>query len=160
MESSEGNRKLHHWPHLLDWFGNLLYVVVSGMMSAFPGWAIAHIPPLSSIEVLSVLLSAVSIIFCFPIMLLSQLDINSPWGIVSPRILGSIGKCPFSWAFFYFECFVLAAICGGAMYLLTLRDPGLIVWILPLHVAALVLFARLLGRLAWRLADAMAVESK
>jgi DNA-directed RNA polymerase subunit RPC12/RpoP len=160
MESSEGNRKLHHWPHLLDWFGNLLYVVVSGMMSALPGWAIGQIPLLNSMTGLPALLSAVSILFCFPIMLLSQLDINSPWGIVSPRMVRSLAICPFSWAFFYFECSLLLAVCGGAMYLATLRDPGLVIWILPLHVASLILFARLLGRLAWRLADAMAIESK
>ena len=158
MESSEGNRKIHHWPSLPDWFGYLLYSVMAVMTSAIPGFAISHIPPLNTMPGLDFLLSMVSIIFCMPIVLMSQLDINSPWGVASGRILASVARCPFSWAFFYLECILLTAICGGATYLVAKDRPGMIVWFLPVYVAALILIARLMGRLAWRLAEAMAIE--
>jgi hypothetical protein len=90
--------------------------------------------------------------------MLSQLDINSAAGIVSGRILASTKRCPFSWMFFYLENAILAAICGAATYGVAMNDPSAALWLVPLYVAAMIVFARLLGRLAWRLAEAMPLE--
>jgi DNA-directed RNA polymerase subunit RPC12/RpoP len=160
MESSEGNRQIHHWPGLLDWFANLFYLGISISMSILPGWAVGQIPPLNTEPGLAILLGSVSLVVCIPMVILSQLDINSPFGIASGRMLGSLLRCPFSWAFFYLEWLAIVVICDGATYLAAKRNPELTIWILPLWVAGIMLFARLLGRLAWRLADAMAVETK
>ena len=48
MESSEGNRQILIGQTFSIGSVVLLYVVVGAMMSAVPGWAIGHIPPLSS----------------------------------------------------------------------------------------------------------------
>jgi DNA-directed RNA polymerase subunit RPC12/RpoP len=155
MESSEGNRVIHHWPSLPDWFASLLYLGVALPLSGAPGWAIAHIPSIAADPRWVAIANAASIFILFPIVMLSQLDINSPAGLLSGRVLASIKRCPFSWTFFYFEIAVMAAICGGAMYVVETRYPSATLWLVPLYVAALILFARLIGRLAWRLAEAM-----
>ena len=129
-------------------------------MSALPGWAIGHIPGVGDDPRVTALLSAGSILILLPIIMLSQLDINSPAGILSGRILGSLLRCPFSWMLFYFEITVLAAICGGATYLVLEHYPNALLWLVLLYTAAVILFARLLGRLAWRLAEAMPLEEE
>jgi hypothetical protein len=62
--------------------------------------------------------------------------------------------------FFYFEIMAMAAICGGATYLVEEHYPSAALWLMLLYMAALILFARLLGRLAWRLAEAMPLEDE
>ena len=160
MESSEGNRKIHGWPVFTDWLASLLYVGVAIPMSAVPGFAISRIPAIQSNPELSAMLPGISIFAFLPIVMLSQLDINSPAGILSGRILGSLLRCPFSWITFYIEIAILAAICVGATYWVEQNYPGAGQWLMPLYVAAMILSARLLGRLAWRLAEAMAIEEK
>jgi hypothetical protein len=176
-ESSNGNKYVHSWPSFLDWFGSLLYVIVGGMMSAIPGWVLGLIPPISSSPGLPELLTAISVGVCFPIVLLSQLDCDTPLGVASGRVLLSLKTCPFSWAFFYFECAIIAAVSflatvlvvGGPEALVravTLRgqtinlldNPLTLLWLVPLYVLALIVVSRLLGRLGWRLAEAMPLE--
>jgi hypothetical protein len=41
-----------------------------------------------------------------------------------------------------------------------MKYPTATLWLVPLYVAAMILFARLLGRLAWRLAEAMPIEEE
>ena len=94
------------------------------------------------------LLAAGSTLFCLPIVLMSQLDIDSPWGVVSGRVLRSLAKCPFSWLLFYLEIALLAAACGTATLYLAGQQPNNAVWLVPMYFSALLLFARLLGRLA------------
>jgi hypothetical protein len=155
MESSEGNRTIHHWPSLPDWFVSLLYLGVALPFSGILGWVISFIPAVAADPRWVALANGASIFIFFPIVMLSQLDINSPAGLVSARILTSLKRCPFSWAFFYFENAVMAAICGGATYFVETKYPNATLWLVPLYVLALILFARLIGRLAWRLAEAM-----
>jgi hypothetical protein len=123
------------------------------------------------------LLTALSVGICFPIILLSQLDTGTPLGVASGRVLSSMKTCPFSWMFFYFECAVIAAICFLATVLvvsgpeelvrtITFRGqaidfmgrPLTLLWLVPLYVLALIIMARLLGRLGWRLAEAMPLD--
>ncbi len=158
MESSEGNRIVHHWPAFTDWFAALLWVGVAVPFSAVPGWAISQIPNVGAAPEVRAILTVASILVFLPIIMLSQLDINSPAGILSGRILKSLLKCPFSWMLFYFEIATLAAICGMATYFVAQNYPSAALWLMLLYTASLILFARLLGRLAWRLAEAMPLE--
>lgn len=176
-ESSNGNRSVYSWPTFLDWFGSLPYVIVGGMMSAVPGWAIGLIPPIASSPGMSEIVTAISVGVCFPIALLSHLDCDTPLGVASGRVLSSLRKCPFSWAFFYIECAIIVAICyivtvlvvggpGEVVRTVTFRgqairimeSPLTFLWLVPLYVLALIIMARLLGRLGWRLAEAMPLE--
>ena len=160
MESSEGNRTVYNWPVFTDWFASLLYLGIALPMSAIPGWAIGLIPGIASQPQMTTLLNGLSVLIFLPIIMLSQLDINSPAGVLSGRILASLQRCPFSWILFYIENAVMLAICGGVTYLVIENYPDAFLWLMFLYSAALILFARLLGRLAWRLAEAMPIEAE
>jgi DNA-directed RNA polymerase subunit RPC12/RpoP len=160
METSEGNRTVYHWPGFTDWLASLLWFGVAVPFSALPGWAIGQIPGVGNDPHLPAVITAGSILILLPIIMLSQLDINSPAGLLSGRILASLARCPFSWMFFYVEIAALAAICGGSTYFVATKYPNAVLWLVLLYVAALLLFARLMGRLAWRLAEAMPIEEE
>jgi hypothetical protein len=160
MESSEGNRAVYHWPVFTDWLASLLWFGVAVPFSAIPGWAIGHIPGIGNDPHMPAAITAASILIFLPVIMLSQLDINSPAGLLSGRILASFARCPFSWMLLYFEITVLAAICGGATYFVVTNYPNASLWLMLLYVAALILFARLMGRLAWVLAEAMPIEEE
>jgi len=100
-----------------------------------------------------VLLFLGSMIVFFPIILLSQLEVGSPFGISSARVLASLVRLPFTWLFFFAELTALAAGWIGLTFLVDMFVPVLDVLTTPLFVAALFLAARLLGRLGWKLAE-------
>jgi hypothetical protein len=157
MESSEGNRSVQHWPGFTDWLGSLLWAGVALPFSALPGWALGQIPVLSQGVYAKALINDIGVIIFLPIIMLSQLDINSPAGVVSGRILRSLMHCPFSWLFFYCELALLDLACGGAAYLVFQYAPSWFLWLTFVFALAVILYARLLGRLAWRLAEAMPI---
>jgi DNA-directed RNA polymerase subunit RPC12/RpoP len=157
-ESSEGNERVYNWPStsFLDWLPEFGYLLIAVLVSAFPGWLIGQFAvddPLAKVAVF-----AVGIMVCLPIVLLSQLDMTSPWGAVSGRVLASLGRCPISWMLFYAEIALLAAAWGAVAYAAVRFVPGLIFVAVPLFVAGLFLYARLMGRLGWKLAETMAID--
>jgi hypothetical protein len=145
-ESSEGNKQVQAWPRIFDSMGDFFLFAVAGMVSAFPGWLVGELfVERFEWKALSV---AVSMLLCFPIVLLSQLDISSMWAVVSPKVLRSMARCPFSWLTIYFESAAIMAVCLASAYSGSL-------WLLVfVSMAGMLLYARLLGRLAWRLAEA------
>ena len=153
-ESSEGNNQISHWPtvNITEWFAELVYLLIAGSASAVPGGLIGQfVAPDSPQRALWI---AGSVWLCFPVVLLSQLDVSSPFAILSGKVLASLVRCPFSLMLFYIEsglliagC-VLAAMFNGRLMLF-------LVIVIPLSMAAVLLYARLLGRLAWKLAESM-----
>jgi hypothetical protein len=85
-------------------------------------------------------------------MYLSQLASSSPWSIASGKVLANMARRPFSCLLFYFESALLAAICTAAGVWSAQYHHLAPVLLAPLYVAALLLFCRLMGRLAWRIA--------
>ena len=53
---------------------------------------------------------------------------------------------------------MIVAMCLTATYFVLENFPGAFLWLMIPYAAALILFARLLGRLAWRLAEAMPLK--
>jgi DNA-directed RNA polymerase subunit RPC12/RpoP len=152
-ESSEGAKNVHNWPAFHDWFASLLTVTVAGMMSEFPGWAIGALLPIP-LWARELLISASFWIF-FPLMILSQLDIGSMWAIFSPRVLRSMLRCPFSWLTFYVETAAILFGCIAISVLAAVFDMYVVLVASLVGGFALLLYARLLGRLGWRLAEAL-----
>jgi DNA-directed RNA polymerase subunit M/transcription elongation factor TFIIS len=152
-ESSEGVKEIQSWPGLLDWFGSFFAFAVAAIMSAFPGWAIGHFVPHDGLVLTLVI--AGSVLVSFPVIVLSQLDIGSVWGVLSPRVLKSMLQCPFSWLTFLVQTAAIAAAwIAASLFALGFGFNPLIV-AAPLGTIGLFLYARLLGRLGWRLAEAM-----
>jgi hypothetical protein len=99
-------------------------------------------------------LGALSTVLFVPIVYLSQLDLGEPWGVLSGRIFASLGRCFGSWLLFYIEIVLLWGGCAALC--LWMLSWGVHVSLLPpLVVAAVILYGRLLGRLAWKLAESM-----
>jgi hypothetical protein len=152
-ESSEGVKEIQSWPSLLDWFGSFLAFAVAVIVSAFPGWAIGRLLPRD--ELTQTLVIAASMLVSFPVIVLSQLDVGSMWGVLSPRVLKSMLRCPFSWMTFFVQTAMIAAAwIAASLFALGFGVNPLIV-AAPLGTIGLFLYARLLGRLGWRLAEVM-----
>jgi len=153
-ESSEGNDQIHGRPSTnpTDWFGESIYLTFALLAAAAPGWIIAR---LFSGDALGVTLgTAASIVALFPLTLLSQLDLDSPWALLSPRVLLGLCQAPFSWLLLMAESVLLAAAPLAAI-VATAQWSTLVIIVaaLPVVAAAMVYF-RLLGRLAWTLREA------
>jgi hypothetical protein len=106
-------------------------------------------------------IAAATWLVCFPVALLSALEQSSAFAVVSPRILYSLVRCAGPWLLFVVETLVVGA---GVGYLLLRAVAGsraffyLVPW---LATAAVLLYMRLIGRLAWWIADMMpAVEDE
>jgi hypothetical protein len=153
VESSEGNDQVYAWPtaNVIDWFPELIYLVIAALVSAFPGWFIARNVAVDSAE--RVLWVGGSLLICFPIVVLSQLHSSSAAAVLSGGVLLSVLFKPISWAFFYLEAALLAAMCVAATIAVASAGTLLAVLLVPLYVLALFVYFRLLGRLGWYLAE-------
>jgi hypothetical protein len=152
-ESSEGNDSIQNWPAptFSEWLGEFLYMVVACLVSPLPGWLIGrtvHDPAIQA------LLFVGSIVICLPVIMLSQLDVGSAFAIASPRVIASMVRLPVTWLMFYAEMMVLIAVCVAAT-LVAFAFPVLLLIVVPMYMAAIILAARILGRLAWKLAESM-----
>jgi hypothetical protein len=158
VESSEGNVQIYRWPpaNVVEWLPEMIQVVVAGFVSPFPAWLIAQFVAADSTG--GAVAVAGSVLITLPIVLLSQFDVDSPWAILSGRVLASLVRCPFSWLMFYLEVAVLVAGCVAATYYGGQLGPLMLAVLIPLYVAAVLLWARLLGRLGWKLAESMPVS--
>jgi hypothetical protein len=158
-ESSEGNATVHSWPsgNILDWLPEFLYLLVAFLVSLGPGCILARFgggdPDLTAVCV------AIGVLLAFPIVVLSQLDNGSMFGILSYRVLISLGRCLFSWTTFYIETGALFALCALVAYFAEHTHILFTLLFTPLFVMSVFLYGRLLGRLGWRLADAMPAQS-
>jgi hypothetical protein len=152
-ESSEGVKQIQDWPSLMDWFGNFLALVIAAMVSGFPGYATSFLLPQD--EIVRTIAIAASVVVSFPVVVLSQLDVGSMWGVLSPRILQSMLRCPISWFTFLVQSALIAAACIAATIYAAEAGWHPLLVAAPLGTTALFLYARLLGRLGWRLAETM-----
>ncbi len=169
-DSAAGNDRIENWPEaiFLDWaldglylLGSLVVAVVAGM---FLQWLLE---PVGLPEEMGVFGGVAAV---FPIALLSMLERGSPLGLISPAVWDSLWRRRGAWATFYIASVILAAATMGLTAVIVLL-PGLVAMplVVTLFVGALLLYFRLLGRLAWccssgperrRPRPAVAVEEK
>ncbi len=146
-ESSEGSDRLYDPPSAApyEWLGQMLYVGLAMAASPILGWALgtAFSEP--------VLGMAISAFVCFPIALLSSLERSSPLEIVSTRIFGSLVRRPGHWLLFYLQTGLLMGLFLMGTQLLG----KYLLLAIPLGMFLSVVYFRLLGRLAWWLAESM-----
>jgi hypothetical protein len=89
--------------------------------------------------------------FLFPIFLLSTLETNS-LSPFSPPLWGSVVKQPAPWIVFYVLSSVIIGACG-VLTVVLVRRMGMVAALAagPLWAAGMLIYARLLGRLAWKI---------
>lgn len=160
-ESSEGNNKLYDPPGMmfLDWVGESFYVVFATAIAIAPGMLVWRFVP-NLPEWAGPAAALVSWMALFPMFLLSQLQNGTPLEFFSPRLGSSIGKCPGPWLLFYAESVLVVGGCVGAVIGLQMTSPWLVVVSVLLVSLASFLYFRLLGRLAWWLAERTPAEDE
>jgi len=154
QETASGN-DLITWPEdtWRDRFWKLLYVGYLAVLAALAGAGVASLLEWQT----GIFWPALAITGCvlFPIILLSSLERDSTWAVLSPVIVRSLFVVMWGWLVFYsFAALlgVLAALPIGAGYYLRHQFAG-VVLAAPVAAAAVLIYARLLGRLAWRITE-------
>jgi hypothetical protein len=148
---------------LIDGWGKLAYVGWLFMCSAIPVgamwqlggdalWGSVNLWWIAALAVLTVL---------FPLVTLSSMASSSHWLIVDRRMMISMAKRPHVIVLLWLLSGALAAGCAWLGYSLMLRTEWSMYWALPVCVgtawsAALLIYARLLGRAGWRLSQSFA----
>jgi len=157
-ESSEGNENICGWPkvNFIESMTDLAYVFTAAMFSAAPGWIVGHFA--AQQPAAQLLWAAGSLILFFPVVFLSQLEANSPWALFSGHVVVSLARRPFSCLLFYVEAVLLAALCAAAVFYTAPLHHLVPVLFAPLFVGAGLIYGRLLGRLAWRIAVSTEVK--
>lgn len=155
VESSEGNDEVPNWPANSpgDWVGEFLYMLFAFLVGPVPGWLLGRY--VVQDQAATAALFAGSLLLALPLVLLSQLDTGSAFGVASPRVIASLFRCPLSWVLFYVEVALVAGVCFGTILLLEAISPKLGYAAIPIFIGGLFLAARILGRLAWKLAETM-----
>jgi DNA-directed RNA polymerase subunit M/transcription elongation factor TFIIS len=155
-ESSEGHDRLHEPPEWspFDWLGAGMYLLAACGASAWPSvlaWQFGGALPLTA----RIAAGAGAALLLFPLAMLGALLESSPFGVISPRLFSTLGRCSGQWLLFYVLSAALAAAAGAvATGLMYSTSWGL--FVLPVIAMAFALaYMRLLGRLAWWIGDAM-----
>ena len=147
-DTAAGNDKIENWPDTLwiDWISEGLYVVNPLLGSVAPGYFLNWLLKLTG--PVSWLIVAGSFIVLFPILLLSVLEGNFPLKILSLPVLASVVVAFPIWVVFYIETAILAGLAAWGGYCLAMKPYFGIAAVSFILVTALVIYFRLLGRLA------------
>jgi DNA-directed RNA polymerase subunit RPC12/RpoP len=157
-QSAAGADRIAEWPpmNFIMSMSEMLPVTVAAIFTAAPGWMLGRLVAQEPWQL--ALLTCGTLILGFPSTLLSQLAGNSTWDVIDLRVLGAMVRCPFSMMLFYLESACLAIVCVAAAVALFHYHYALPLVLAPLFVGLLILYARLLGRLGWRLSEVMPPE--
>lgn len=150
-ESSDGNDQLHDLPttNPTDWFGEAFTIGLGAMAAAAPGYIVGQLAG----GMIAAPAGLLSLLLLYPVVLLSQLEVGSPMAVFAPKLarsmLGSLG----TWLLFNVQSFCLAmAPLAGAWAVGRLGMLGIVAAV-PVVLAAIFVYYRLIGRLAWVLAE-------
>jgi DNA-directed RNA polymerase subunit RPC12/RpoP len=155
-ESSEGNDRLQEPPHWtsFDWFGEVSFFAIAAAFSALPAWLSTKLALGLTLEG-QIAVATGAFLVVFPIVLLSALEQGSPLDVLSPRVLASLGRCAGPWLLFYLESAALGAVVVAAAWAVLTEKPALVLLLPWLVVGAAIVYMRLIGRLAWWIAEVM-----
>lgn len=157
-QSAVGAQRIDDWPSLnfIHSMSEMLPLGVAMVLSAMPGWVLGQLLSLERWQ--NALLAAGSLILGLPIVLLSQLSGNSTWELINLKVVGAAVRCPFSMILFYIQSAFLVAVSVVAINFAWQRNPYLILATSPLFVLCIIYYARLLGRLGWRLSEKITID--
>ncbi len=149
-DTAYGYEQVEAWPDglFVDWALDSFFVLVALALSVLPGIGLGAVvrspglPPWS--------FPAASVLVLFPIILLSMLEANSLSVPLSGWVCRSWIRKWWAWGLFYLETLGPAAAIGLVIRGLQAEFvPMALAVLAPFIVAALMIYFRLLGRLAW-----------
>jgi DNA-directed RNA polymerase subunit RPC12/RpoP len=149
--TATGCDAIESWPGavFLDWMGDGLWLFAAFAMAMVPGAAVAWLLGRWQIP-----LMAVSWFFCFPFLLLSMLETNTVFGMISIPIARTFASATAGWIKFY-ATIGLLLIANAIIDVIAfhLNQFAGIVVISLLQTVPWLIYFRLLGRLAWYCSD-------
>jgi DNA-directed RNA polymerase subunit RPC12/RpoP len=154
QDTAAGSDKVTAWPepNWREWFWKLLY---AGTMFVLTGLASGGVALLVELQTgqLGVPLF-IAAFFLFPVFLLSSLEADSFWMPASWVVLRSLVFLGWCWIIFYLEAGLLAAGWLGLVLLAVPAHPYVtVLGAGPILSAIVLIYARLLGRLGWKITD-------
>ena len=161
-ETAAGRDRIDDFPRLLDyrdWFGDALFVVNSFVLCSLPAAALGWLADLAGCEPgLASLAGGQALLGLFPIVLLSMLENDSRIAPFSPLVFHSLGRHGRAWGIFYAESAALGLvppIAMAAIINMPMPFAAVFAWLLfpMIFSATLMIYFRLLGRLAWCCSD-------
>ncbi len=151
--TSFGHDQVEDWPPgmFVDWMFDFLYFFLAAVVSIVPAAA-----PVWAFDLIGIhawpLLFLIPLLFSmlFPFVLMSMLEGGSPFHIVTPAICKTLVAHRREWALFWVEGTLVVALAGGVSGgLIYLAGLPAILFVAPVFTGALIVYFRLLGRLAW-----------
>jgi DNA-directed RNA polymerase subunit RPC12/RpoP len=151
-DTAAGSDNIENWPNaaaFIDWFSNVFFIFNSLFVSSVAAGGVRWL--LDQVQLPGRWVSLGVPLLLFPFLLLSMLEVNSPWVPFSKPVWRSLADHRRAWIGFYLESILLVAVTGGLVGAIWIADNIIIA--IPLLsltlVAMLMIYFRLLGRLAW-----------
>lgn len=157
IDTAYGHDEVESWPSgpFLDWMLESLFVVHALLLSAAPMLVTAYFA--GSADLLRGVHFPIIIMVLFPIILLSMLETGSPVNLVSPTTWRTLWVAWWAWGLFYVETTLLLAGLGRLAQLAwSLGGLPAAALTSTILVAMLMIYVRLLGRLAYCCSKALA----
>ncbi len=157
-ESAVGADRIDDWPSLnfVNSMSEMLPLGVAITFSAAPGWMLAQL--LSNELWQTAALTGGSLVLLLPLVVLSQQAGSSTWELIDLGVFGAMVRCPFSMLLFYFQSACLLALCAVLVFFTWQVNVYLPLAAAPLILGCILVYARLLGRLGWRLGEKISVD--
>jgi len=152
IDTAFGYDRVENWPEgsFGDLIGETLFAIAGVFLSLMPAGCILY--ALGTTNLWSGPYLPASFGVLFPVVMLSMLETNSPMNPLSPPVWRSISTVWRAWAVFYLETIPLVIGCWyGVQAFLLATFPGRTLPASLLLVAGLMIYFRLLGRLAWKI---------
>ena len=159
-ETSNGNRMIDQFPDVvwIDWMQDAFYVIVPAILAGTAAFAAGGGIPIPALRVL--VMTAVFVLV-FPVFILSALEQQACYAVLSLRVARSFSFAGNAWLIFFGGTgallFATHTITSGTTAIVALLPAILFLIIGPMMalfqaavtVTTLMIYFRLLGRLAW-----------
>jgi LSD1 subclass zinc finger protein len=150
--TAHGMDRIESWPEggWKEWAPKLLYVAWAGAVPILVSAGIARAAEIGGVPFWPVMLGLLYLMY--PVALLSALEANSIWVPITGPIFSSLFLLCWGWFLFYVLTGLLAAAVLAVLYYgLSRFDVVAVMPVGPLLAASILIYARLLGRLAWKI---------
>jgi hypothetical protein len=154
--TAAGLDNIEGWPepNWKEWMGQMLYLGWIGTIPLVVSFGLAKLAELAGGRVEWILPGV--LFFLYPVSLLSALEANSSWAPFTLPILMSLIRWWWGWLMFYLLTgFLAAGLAAIAVLSVATSNDFFLLGLGPLVAAAVFIYFRLLGRLAWRMTTKM-----
>jgi hypothetical protein len=150
-QTANGNQEMGEWPEpqWTGWLLEMTHVLIPAIVAALIAWGVGLVLRLTTGWFWSPLAGTLFVLF--PIFWMSSLECDALFLPFSRPILWSLVRLWWAWLLFYAEAALLLLLGPGLLLYGVQPDPfGAALGTAPVLAAVILIYSRLLGRLAWR----------